>query len=204
MPGPSPAFPLPALVVVTDADHTGGRPLLEVVGAAIEGGARAVLLREKHRSRAYRAGLAAELAAALAPVGGCLLVASDPTIPGDGLHLAAADRGAPPGVILVGRSCHRPEEVAAAADEGCRYTTLSPIFASPSKPGYGPALTPAALAGLPLPTWALGGVTAANAGACVAAGAAGVAVMGAIMRASDPAAATTAILEAMAPLSSGR
>ncbi|MHB1535713.1 MAG: thiamine phosphate synthase, partial [Acidimicrobiales bacterium] len=72
--------------------------------------------------------------------------------------------------------------------------TLSPINPSASKPGYGPPLGPEALTGLALPTWALGGVGVGNARACVAAGAAGVAVMGAIMAAGDPAAATAAIL----------
>jgi thiamine monophosphate synthase len=45
---------------------------------------------------------------------------------------------------------------------------------------------------------ALGGVDPATAGACVEAGAAGVAVMGGIMRAADPAAAVRALLRAVA------
>ena len=66
------------------------------------------------------------------------------------------------------------------------------MFASASKPGYGPALGVPGLAQLVArtgkPLLALGGVTSpADAAACVAAGAAGVAVMGAVMRARDPA-----------------
>jgi thiamine-phosphate pyrophosphorylase len=75
---------------------------------------------------------------------------------------------------------------------------LSPIFASPSKPGYGPALGTDALASLPLPCFALGGVTATNAAACLAAGAAGIAVMGAVMTAADPAAAVRELLALVA------
>jgi thiamine-phosphate pyrophosphorylase len=69
-----------------------------------------------------------------------------------------------------------------AAAEGCDYATLSPIFASASKPGYGPPLGVHALGGAPLPVYALGGVDETNAAACIAGGAAGVAVMGAAMR----------------------
>jgi thiamine-phosphate diphosphorylase len=202
---------LPSLIVLTDGPATGGRPLLWVVAAAVEGGARAVLLREKDRPRAERLALAAQITALLEPVGGMLLVASDPSIPAAGVHLAAADPfpavaraerpGAPVGAgragPVVGRSCHSPAEVARAAAEGCAYATLSPVYLTASKPGYGPALGVDALAELGLPTWALGGVGATNARACVEAGASGVAVMGKIMRAADPAAAVAAVLEAL-------
>ncbi|MCU4183513.1 thiamine phosphate synthase [Acidiferrimicrobium sp. IK] len=183
-------------MVLTDGAGTGGRPLADVVAAAVEGGARAVVLREKHLPRTERAALADRLRPLLAAVGGLLIVASDPAIPADGLHLAAADPMPAPGPALLGRSCHDAAEVASAAAEDCAYATLSPIFTTASKPGYGPALGPAALGGHPLPVWALGGVTAGNAGACVRSGAAGVAVMGTVMRADDPAAAAAAVIAA--------
>jgi thiamine-phosphate diphosphorylase len=189
--------PLPPLLVVTDGQGTNGRPLVAVVAAAVAGGARAVLLREKHLDRAARADLAAQLCGLLEPVAGQLLVASDPTIAADGVHLAAADAVPAPRPALVGRSCHSPADVRQAAGEGCDYALLSPVYLTASKPGYGPALTPAAFGDLPLPTWALGGVDATNAATCRAGGAAGVAVMGAIMRAPDPAATAAAILGAL-------
>ena len=200
-PAPAPAPVLPPLLVLTDG--AGARyPLVEVVTAAVAGGARALVLREKHLPRAERAALAEELGALLREVGGTLVVASDPTIPAGGVHLAGADPfpvrsmcGAPG---LVGRSCHDRAEVARAAAEGCDYATLSPIFESASKPGYGPALGPGALAGHPLPLWALGGIDPPGAAACIRAGAAGVAVMGAVMRAEDPAAAVAAFCDALA------
>ena len=64
---------------------------------------------------------------------------------------------------------------------------ISPVSPTPSKPGYGPALGPAGLAGLVTagpPAYALGGVRPADVVGCLAAGAHGVAVMGPIMR--DP------------------
>jgi thiamine-phosphate pyrophosphorylase len=85
--------------------------------------------------------------------------------------------------------------VAAARDADADYATLSPIFPTASKPGYGPplgveALRAAAESGLPV--FALGGVLPENARSCREAGAHGVAVMGPVMRAQDPFAALQA------------
>ncbi|MGH3746690.1 MAG: thiamine phosphate synthase, partial [Micromonosporaceae bacterium] len=106
-----------------------------------------------------------------------------------------------PGPAIVGRSCHDAAEVDSAVTEGLDYVTVSPVFATASKPGYGPALGVDALRAVchrfPMPVYALGGVTAANAGDCVAAGSAGVAVMGGVMRAEDPATATAELLAAL-------
>jgi thiamine-phosphate pyrophosphorylase len=90
----------------------------------------------------------------------------------------------------------------AAAAEGVDYVTVSPVYPTPSKPGYGPALGKhtlsdlTAIAGAP-PVYALGGVDTARAPECLAAGAAGVAVMGAVMAAEDPAAVVAALLAAL-------
>ncbi|MPY94131.1 MAG: thiamine phosphate synthase [Acidimicrobiia bacterium] len=187
---------LPRLLILTDRHQT-TRPLVDVVRAAVNAGARAVVLREKDLPRAVRAHLADQLRPILTEAGALLIMASDATIPADGVHLATSDQlpaNRPP---LVGRSCHDPTGLQAAAEEGCDWATLSPIFPSPSKPGYGPALGTGALAGAPLPVCALGGVDAGRAAACVAAGAAGVAVMGAVMRATDPAAVVANLLRAL-------
>lgn len=176
---------LPPLLVLTDRSQA-NRPVADVVRAAIGGGARAVVLREKDLARAERVAVAAELADLMAAVGGLLLIASDPSVaPAAGVHLAGGDPFPSTGG-LAGRSCHTAEDLMRAAAEGCSYATLSPIFATPSKPGYGPPLGPAVLADAPLPVYALGGVTAANAAGCLRAGAAGVAVMGTVMSAEHP------------------
>jgi thiamine-phosphate pyrophosphorylase len=88
--------------------------------------------------------------------------------------------------------------VAVAAAEGAAYATLSPYAATPSKPGYGPPLPTTAFAGHPIPVFALGGITPANVAEARAAGAYGVAVMGAVMRADEPAAVVRSLLEALA------
>jgi thiamine-phosphate pyrophosphorylase len=123
-------------------------------------------------------------------LGGDVALAAE--IAADGVHLAAnapiaAARARLGARALIGVSAHGDADVAAAAAAGADYATLSPIFASASKPGYGPALGVAALAhAVPhgLPVLALGGVTAERADACLRAGAAGIAVMGEVMRAA--------------------
>lgn len=85
--------------------------------------------------------------------------------------------------FLIGVSCHSVDEVERAEAEGASYVFLSPIFESPSKPGYGPALGLAPLAEacrrVRIPVLALGGVDEQRASACVAAGAAGYAAISA-------------------------
>ena len=189
--------PLPRLVAITETRLTRGRPLAAVLEAAVSGGLRAVLVRDKHLATAERRRLVEEATALLAPFGGVVLVATDERLGGDGVHLAADDPFPLDARGIVGRSCHSSAEVAEAAAEGCAYVTLSPIFPSRSKPGYGPALGTLALGGQPIPTLALGGVDETNASSCMAAGAAGVAVMGALMGAGDPAAIAAALVAAV-------
>jgi thiamine-phosphate diphosphorylase len=183
------------VLVLTDRRQA-ARPLTEVVSAAVAGGARSVVLREKDLPRARRLALATALRAILAPVGGRLIVAGPDPLDGDAVHLASSDP-APVGAGLVGRSCHDAGELARLSTED--YATVSPVFATASKPGYGPALglsgLAALVAGTAKPVLALGGVaSAAEAAACVDAGAQGVAVMGAVMRAADPAAVAAALV----------
>jgi thiamine-phosphate pyrophosphorylase len=172
------------VVVVTDRRQASA-PLPDVVSAAVDGGARWVLLREKDLPRPERMALAVRLRVVLAPAGGRLIVAGPDRLGGDAVHLAAADP--PVAAGLVGRSCHDEAELASLTAED--YVTLSPVFASRSKPGYEPMGLDrfgALCAAAGRPVLALGGIeTPRQVAACVEAGAAGVAVMGAAMRASD-------------------
>ena len=185
---------LPRLLVLTDRTQS-RRPLVETVAAAVEGGVRGVVLREKDLPTQQRQTLAEQLGRVLAPVGGVLIAASRPVGPARGVHLAAPDP--PVEAPVVGRSCHNAAEVDAASDVD--YVTVSPVFATASKPGYGPPLGLDGLRALcartPVKVYALGGVTRENAASCLNAGAAGVAVMGAVMRADDPAFVAAEILE---------
>ncbi|MFI6260878.1 thiamine phosphate synthase [Micromonospora sp. NPDC051006] len=190
---------MPTGVVLLTDRRVARRPLVTAVAAAVGGGVRWVVLREKDLPRAERAALAVELRAILAEVGGTLIVAGPDPLDGDAVHLPAAGPYPPPSVGLVGRSCHDRAELARLSTED--YVTLSPVYASRTKPGYGPPLLPDGLAALirrsPVAVLALGGIeTPSQVHACVEAGAAGVAVLGAIMRADDPAQAAATLREA--------
>ncbi len=101
---------------------------------------------------------------------------------------------------LIGCSAHDATELAAAA--GADYATLSPIFPSASKPGYGPAVgitrLASAVAAIRLPVIALGGIDATNIVPCIDAGAAGIAVMGGVMAAADATAVMAGLIRTLA------
>ena len=180
------------LLVVTDR-HRAAAPLPELVEGLLCAGARWIWLRDRDLPAEERRALAFDLAARVARHGAALTVGADVALSaevgagvqlGTGADVAEARRRLGP-ERLIGVSAHSPGELRAARDAGADYATLSPVFASASKPGYGPALGLAGLraaAGMGVPVLALGGVTAASAGDCLAAGAAGVAVMGEAMR----------------------
>jgi thiamine-phosphate pyrophosphorylase len=197
------------VMVVTDRHQVGegARGLVDVVRAALDGGATRVLLRDRDMARPERGRLADELRAVTAAAGAALLVAGDVDLAraagADGVHLAAHDPW--PGALRplgVGRSCHDHGELVQARAHAADWATYSPVFASASKPGYGPALGLAGLAAgcraAPgLPVLALGGIGPGQARPCLDAGAAGVAVMGAVMRADDPATVVRALVDEM-------
>ncbi|MGX5777409.1 thiamine phosphate synthase [Methylorubrum zatmanii] len=202
---------LPRLLVVTDR-HGAARPLSATVGEAVAGGARFVWLRDRDLDRAARRELARELLDLVRPVGGRLVIGGDADlaaatgaqgvhVPGsagiDGIRVARERLGS---AALIGFSAHSVAEIAAAEAAGASYATLSPIFPTPSKPGYGPALGLEALRAASarrLPVFALGGIGADDAAACREAGAAGLAVMGGVMRGSDPRSAVARFVAAL-------
>ncbi|MEU8116171.1 thiamine phosphate synthase [Micromonospora sp. NPDC048947] len=192
--------PPSGVVVLTDRLVARGG-LDRVVAGAVAGGVRWVVLREKDLPRAERAALAADLRAILADVGGTLIVAGPDPLGGDAVHLPAAGPYPPPTVGLVGRSCHHQPELDRLTTE--HYATISPVWPTKTKPGYGPPVDVAGLGSLvrssPVPLLALGGIeTPEQVTACVEAGATGVAVLGALMRAKDPCAIAATLTSAYA------
>jgi thiamine-phosphate pyrophosphorylase len=191
---PERTLPVPPVLVITDR-HQAKQPLEEVVEALFAGGCRWLSLREKDMPATERRTLLQRLVERGRRCGATVTVHDDlaaATALGVGLHLPAqgsvvAARQALGAGALIGISAHSIEDVAKAAGAGADYATLSPIFVTQSKPGYGPALGVDILrcAAHP-PLLALGGIDAGNAASCIAAGAAGVAVMGEAMRAADP------------------
>ncbi|HVA14582.1 MAG TPA: thiamine phosphate synthase [Stellaceae bacterium] len=188
-------LPVPAVLVITDRRQA-HLPLEETAAALFAGGCRWLSLREKDLSQAERRALLRRLVVLGQGFHAAISVHDDLAAAAEtgaaGIHLPASGAVAEARRVLgaealIGISAHSADEVTRAADAGADYATLSPIFLSASKPGYGPAL---GLAGLrrpwPLPLLALGGVDARNAADCLAAGASGVALMGEAMRALDP------------------
>jgi thiamine-phosphate pyrophosphorylase len=204
------SLPDPRLLLITDRRQA-RRPVDTIVADALAAGARWISLREKDVASAQRATWLTQLVRLGAAYGAVVTVHEDVDAAlaagAAGVHLpsggdAAAARRRLGSAALIGVSAHSLAAAAAAQQGGADYVTFSPIYETASKPGYGPALGPPALAALTrrvgIPVIALGGVTAANAGDCRAAGAAGIAVMGTLMRADDARALTSELIAALA------
>jgi thiamine-phosphate pyrophosphorylase len=199
-------LPVPPFLLVTDR-HQARRPLAEIVGSALAAGCRWVSLREKDLPEDEQVPLARALLtmtrrhdtrlvlhgeAALAKLAGV-----------DGVHLpagsdaAAARKLMGPGK-LVGLSIHTVPEAASIDPEIADYAIAGPAFETPSKPGYGPEIGRKGLREMALaarvPLLAIGGINTARVGEVVATGCAGIAVMGGVMRAADPAAEVKALV----------
>jgi thiamine-phosphate pyrophosphorylase len=188
----------PSLLLITDRNNT-TLPLDAVILEALEAGCRWIMVREKDLATAELRPLLDSISALATDFGAAVTVNSDYTaaslckIPG--VHLPAGEpvaaiRRVMGAQMLIGASAHSLAEAQGAIAEGANYVTMSPIFLTDSKPGYGPALGLENLKvitqAVGAPVLALGGVTVDNAADCVRAGAAGVAVMGSVMRSPTP------------------
>ena len=201
-------LPVPPLLVISDRRQT-RLPLEQVAKGVFEGGGRWFSLREKDLPPAERRALLGRLVALGRHFGAVVTVHEDidaaAAANADGVHLpsagnvVAARSRLPHG--LIGASAHSADEASTLLRAGADYVTVSPIFVTASKPGYGPALGLDGLgcivAEAPGPVVALGGITDGNTAACLAAGARGIAVMGEVMRSEDPRVAVERLLHAI-------
>lgn len=194
--------PIP-LYLVTDRHITGADSLAAVVAAAVRGGVDAVQLREKDLSTRELVELARELRAVTRQHGARLLINDRIDVAlavgADGVHLpsesfAVVDARSLLGPdAAIGVSTHSIAEVRRAAAAGADFAVFGPIFDTPSKRDYGAphglAALRAAVDSSDLPIVAIGGIDHDNAANVRATGCAGIAVIRAILTASDPAAA---------------
>ncbi|MEJ3750880.1 thiamine phosphate synthase [Actinomycetes bacterium KLBMP 9797] len=125
----------------------------------------------------------------------------------DGGHVGALDlpvdaarRVLGPDAVL-GATARDPKAATAAVAAGASYLGVGPAYPTSTKDGLPPPIGAAGVAAVAgavdVPVIAIGGVTAAQVPALIENGAYGVAVVGAIGRAPDPAAATAAFLRAL-------
>lgn len=205
--------PPTGLYAILDPDQCGGREPVAYARELIDAGAAILQLRDKD----YRAGRALALARELAPLcaqAGVLFVVNDRI---DVALLSAAEGSAPavhlgpddipleiaaqrlgPGVIL-GRSTNDLDEALAAAEAGADYVAFGPMFPTESKTGSRMraqrSLEQLAelCAHVRCPVYAIGGITPESAPDIAEAGAAGVAVIGALAAGEDLAGVAAAL-----------
>ena len=199
------------LIVITDPGCGEGREIVDVVRAALRGGAPVIQLRGKEQPAREQVALARALLAETRAAGALLFVNDRLDVAlaagADGVHLGQDDlpvdaaRRIVPAGVRVGISAETPELARAAECGGADYVGTGPVYATGSKADAGEAIgcgrVAAVAAAVRIPVVGIGGIDAANAGAVAAAGAAGVAVISAVMRAPDPERATRELLRAL-------
>jgi len=191
-------LPNPPLLVVTDRRQA-RRPLAEVVGAALAAGCRWISLREKDLPDDEQVPLARSLLPLVRRHGARLTVHGEAVLAklagADGVHLpSGSDPIAARALVgrekLLGLSIHTITEAEAIDPAIVDYALAGPAFETVSKPGYGPEIGRKGLVEMArsarVPLLAIGGINTLRVAEVIAAGCAGVAVMGGVMRAVDP------------------
>jgi thiamine-phosphate pyrophosphorylase len=196
------------LYALIDPAHARGRDLAELASLVVRGGATLVQLRDKHGSTQAMVETARSIRSRLAPLGVPLLINDRADVAfaagADGVHLGQDDMAVEDARRLlgphavIGLSIKTLEQAAHAPIEHLDYVCIGGVFATLSKDNPDP---PIGLAGLQsmlakmrerdpdLPIGAIAGIDAGNAGAVIAAGADGIAVISALSLAGDPQAA---------------
>jgi thiamine-phosphate pyrophosphorylase len=188
------------LYLVTDSRLIGERSLGDVIGAAIRGGARVIQYREKGLTTRQMV-KSAEILRQVCQQFGAVFLINDRldvalAVDADGVHLGQSDM--PVGIArrllgkgkILGVSVQDARAMDEAVSDGADYLSLSPVFATPTKPDHDEPLgleKVKVLAGRsPLPVVAIGGINATNLGAVMRAGAHGICVISAVLGAPDP------------------
>jgi thiamine-phosphate pyrophosphorylase len=186
------------LHLVTEPRGTPGE-LRAAVERAVAGGVDWVQLRDKAGSAAATYQQAEQLRR-LTHATGVRLSINDRLdvalgVDADGVHLAAqsmpveAAARVAGGRVLVGRSVHSLAEARAAVAAGADYLTFGHVFPTHTHPGlppHGLAELAEVVAAVDVPVLAIGGITSRNLDSVLATGIAGIAVISAILSATDP------------------
>ena len=191
------------LYLIADADLVAPELLPAIVERALRGGVTSVQLRAKRLTTLAQLELARAVRAICAQ-GDVPFIVNDRVdvalaTGAEGAHVGHAGvedlpvrdarRLLGPAAIL-GASVASAEEAVRAEREGASYVSAGPMFATETKADAGPPagerLLRAVRSATSLPLLAIGGITAARVPALVAAGADGICVGAAILRAADP------------------
>lgn len=198
------------LYLVLDPERAGGRDPVAVAEAALRGGVTVLQLRWKNGPLREMLRLGEALRDLCRRYGVPFLVNDRVdaalALAADGVHVGQEDLPAAVARQLlgpqayVGVSARTPEQARAAEAEGADYLGTGSVFPTGSKENaiwIGLEGLARVARATRLPVVAIGGVQAENAGACIRAGAAGVAVISAITLADDPEAAARALRSAV-------
>lgn len=186
------------LYLITDR-HVAKYPLPEAVRRALEGGVRAIQLREKDLPLRDLLALAKELREITREFGAKLLINDRvdiaSAVDADGVHLG--NQSMPPSAVrkivgaskLIGVSTHSEEEARRAEAEGADFITFGPIFETPSKRQYGSPVglkvLRKAIDIISNPIFGIGGVKSGNINDIISSGAYGIALISGILAAND-------------------
>lgn len=190
---------VPLVCLVSDRNRCAGRPLEEVVSAAVAGGVGMVQLRERDLP-ADELFILAERLRDVTSEGKALLFVNDRVdiamavgadgvqLPENGLSLSSVMRVS--GFeLLLSRSVHSVEGAIEAERHGADVLVAGTVYPTASHETgktKGPALLRKIRDSVHIPYLAIGGVTVDNIGDTIAAGASGAAVISAISEAGDP------------------
>ena len=204
-------YSLSGLYIILDPWVYPARSLVEVLTSAVEAGASLFQYRNKTASmkKAYLEALKLRQAAAKA---GVLFIVNDRcdlalAVDADGVHLGQGDlpldlaRKVMGPDKLIGISTHNPDQVREATAGKPDYLGFGPIFKPGSKQDHDPVVGLEGLRAMrsltSLPVFAIGGIQIDQAGEVMRAGANGVAIISAILKAPDISQAVNAFLAKM-------
>ena len=176
--------------LITDLKRIGKDRFLGAVEEALEGGVRALQIREKDLNPNDLLALALEVKPLIKRYHAKLFINDRADIAvmagADGVHLTETSVQASEVKnnfpdLIIGVSTHSIEGARLAETQGADFITFSPIYETPSKAGYGPpqGLDPLreVTQAVRLPVLALGGITLHRVPECLEHGAFGVAVI---------------------------
>jgi thiamine-phosphate pyrophosphorylase len=190
---------LAGLYIILDPSVCTNRPLVDVLKLSAAAGAKIFQYRNKTASMkaAYEEALSLRK---VAQELGVLFIVNDRcdlalAVDADGVHLGQGDvplnlaRKIMGPDKLIGISTHTSEQVRAATAGGPDYLGFGPIFKPGSKADHDPVVGVAGLKAIrsltPLPIFAIGGITLDHVEEVIKIGANGVAVISAVLKASD-------------------